>query len=330
MATFTMTKKIALIYMGGTFGCIGEPLSPMPEADFLQRLKRVLPAQHKIDCYSARHIIDSSAATASDWLELIRQIQQLQLAGYEHFVIIHGTDTLSYASAMLSKFLQTSCKVILTGSQYPLLNVQGDNTREFTDAVDNLNTAIDEVAKVQNGVYLAFYHQVFHASTAIKVHTTALDAFRGQKVNQQLPYSPDNPFIVEKAHIEQAKEFNIINWMMQPISIQHLEHNLENLLNAPPHFLILQAYGTGNLAVSEKIIQTFKSLKKKNCLVVLTTQVPLGGIDQRYAISQWIKHAEILISDCQSLADLYAKALKMYLQYPSLEQWYSHWYDQPE
>ncbi|MFI8065462.1 hypothetical protein ACFMKJ_16870, partial [Acinetobacter baumannii] len=23
-------KKIALFYMGGTFGCIGEPLAPMP------------------------------------------------------------------------------------------------------------------------------------------------------------------------------------------------------------------------------------------------------------------------------------------------------------
>ena len=34
-----MMKKIALIYMGGTFGCIGDPLSPMP-AGQLQALLR--------------------------------------------------------------------------------------------------------------------------------------------------------------------------------------------------------------------------------------------------------------------------------------------------
>ncbi len=48
-------------------------------------------------------------------------------------------------------------------------------------------------------------------------------------------------------------------------------------------------------------------------------------MQQRYAISQWLQDSKILISDCQSHADLYAKALKMYLQYDSLAQWYAHW-----
>ncbi len=325
-----MTKKIALIYTGGTFGCVGEPLSPMPESDFIPQLQRVLPNQYKIDCYTAQNIIDSSAATATDWLQLVQQIQQLQLAGYENFVIIHGTDTLSYASAVLSKFLQTSCKVILTGSQYPLLNTSGEDTREFTDAIDNLNTAIDQVSKVENGVYLVFYHQIFHASTVLKVHTTALDAFRGQKIEQPLESGPDDPFIVKTEHLQRASDLNIINWMMLPIAKSQLEHNLKQLINEPPHFLIIQAYGTGNLAINNEIIQIFKQLKERQCQVILATQVPLGGMDQRYAISQWIKEAKILTSDSASLADLYAKILKIYLQYPTSQEWHEHWYDHAE
>ncbi len=36
-------KKIALFYMGGTFGCIGEPLAPMPYDQFLPQLEKVIP-----------------------------------------------------------------------------------------------------------------------------------------------------------------------------------------------------------------------------------------------------------------------------------------------
>ncbi|MDO6645199.1 asparaginase domain-containing protein [Acinetobacter guillouiae] len=324
-----MNKKIALIYMGGTFGCIGEPLAPMPDAEFIPQLKKVLTPQFKIECFKAPSIKDSSACTAIDWLMLIQQIQSLQLQNFQHFVIIHGTDTLSYAAATLSRFLAESCHVVLTGSQYPLLNIQGDNTREFTDALDNLNTALDAVTRLPVGVYLAFYHQVIHARTTLKAHSTALDAFKGLKAEQQI--AVDHSVIqVQLPHIEKAKSLNIVNWMMVPTEILQFEHNLEIFSKHAPHFLIIQAYGVGNLAVNAGIILKIKSLQENGCQIILSTQVPLGGMDQRYAISQWIKDSKILVSDALSQADLYAKIVKIYLQYPSSEQWHDHWYDHPE
>ncbi len=320
-------KKIALIYMGGTFGCVGEPLAPMPEELFFPQLKRILPIHHKIQCFKAPSIIDSSACTAEDWLKLIKQIQSLQQQDYQYFVVIHGTDTLSYASAVLAQFLQQSCHVILTGSQYPLLNIQGDNSREFTDAIDNLNTALDQVVKVPAGVYLAFYHQVFHANTVLKVHTTALDAFRGQKIDQNIEPTNQVAYSVQVSDLEKSKSLNIINMMMLPIEKQQLNQNLKNLLFSPPHFLVIQAYGVGNLAVNQDIIEILKALQQKNCLIILATQVPFGGLDQRYAISHWVKDAKIIVSNAKSQADLYAKILKIYLQYPTSEQWHDHWYE---
>lgn len=320
-------KKIALIYMGGTFGCVGEPLAPMPEELFFPQLKRILPIHHKIECFKASSIIDSSACTAEDWLKLIQQIQSLQQQDYQYFVVIHGTDTLSYASAVLAQFLQQSCHVILTGSQYPLLNIQGDNSREFTDAIDNLNTALDQVVKVPAGVYLAFYHQVFHANTVLKVHTTALDAFRGQKIDQNIEPTNQVAYSVQVSDLEKSKSLNIINMMMLPIEQQQLNQNLKNLLFSPPHFLVIQAYGVGNLAVNQNIIETLKALQQKNCLIILATQVPFGGLDQRYAVSHWVKDAKIIVSNAKSQADLYAKILKIYLQYPTSEQWHDHWYE---
>lgn len=320
-------KKIALIYMGGTFGCVGEPLTPMPAEQFLPQLKKILPLHLKVECMMAPAIQDSSAYTATDWLLLVQQIQHLQLQSYAHFVVIHGTDTLSYAAAVLAHCLGESCHVILTGSQYPLLNQQGDNTREFSDARDNLYLALDQVMQLPVGVYLAFHQQIWHGQTTLKVHSTELDAFRGLAANQSLDHKPRGCVVQEK-HLQRAENFNILSWMIQPIHLAQLLQNLQTLLNHPPCFLVLQAFGTGNLQVNPEVEHGLQQLYERGCLTILSTQVPFGGIDQRYAVSQWLQSAKIIVNDCLSPADLYAKALQMYLQYPTAEQWLEHWHDQ--
>lgn len=115
--------------------------------------------------------------------------------------------------------------------------------------------------------------------------------------------------------------------MMQPVALAQQLQNLKNLLTAPPHFLILQGFGTGNLAVNAELIALFDEFYAQGCVAILSTQVPFGRTDQRYAVAAWTTQAKIIVSDCLGHADLYAKALKMYLQYPSAEARFSHWHD---
>ena len=320
-----MMKTIALIYMGGTFGCIGEPLIPMPEQDFLPLLAKVIPPHLQVECFAAPSIKDSSACTATDWLMLVQQIQQLQLNGFQHFVIIHGTDTLSYAAATLARFLGHSCHAIITGSQYPLLNIEGNDTREFTDAIGNLYLALEQVLVLPSGVYLAFHEQVFHAQSTLKAHTTELDAFVGIKADQSCDTTAD-ALIVHNEQIDQAAQLSVLNLMLQPIAKQQFILQLKNLLLNPPHFLVLQGFGTGNIAVNDEVLALFEQLYQKQCLPIISTQVTFGQLDQRYAVSSWIQSAKVLVNDCHSHADLYAKVLQMYLKYPTHEQWFAHWH----
>ena len=319
-------KKIALIYMGGTFGCIGEPLSPMPAENFIPQLQRILPLHLKIECFVAPSIKDSSACASTDWLQLIQLIQSLQLKNYQRFVVIHGTDTLSYASATLARFLGQSTHVVLTGSQYPLLNLTGTNTREFSDASDNLNFALDAVATSPVGVYLAFHHQLIHAQTALKQHTSELNAFAGLNAEENLSTAQQS-YVVHEQDLQKAQAFNCLSLMVQPVAIEQQITNLKYFQQHPPHVLILQGFGTGNLAVNQEFIDTLYAIQAQGCAIVLTTQVPFGTINQNYAVSEWTQHANIIISDCLGHADLYAKALKMYLQYDSVDQWHAHWHD---
>lgn len=319
-------SKIALIYMGGTFGCVGEPLSPMPEHEFLPRLHTYLPKNLAIECFAAPVIKDSSAYTAVDWLKLTQFIQKLQQDGFQHFVVIHGTDTLSYASAVLAKMLAQSCYVIITGSQFPLLTVDGSTIREQTDARDNLWFALENILNIETGVYLAFHQQLFHGRTALKAHTTELDAFKGIASTQAIAQHQHASKITD-AQVQRAEQLNVLNWMMQPIGLAQLEQNLAHVLNHAPDFLVLQGFGTGNLVTNPAIIEIFQQLKQKNCLPVLNTQVIAGGIDQRYAVSAWVKEADIAVSDCLGHADLYAKLLALYLRYDQASDWLKHWHE---
>lgn len=319
-------NKIALIYMGGTFGCIGEPLAPMPFQTFKPQLERIIPPQFIVSCFEAPSVKDSSACTAQDWLLLIQEIQRLQLEGFHRFVVIHGTDTMSYAAATLARFLGNSCHVVITGSQYPLLNTAGDNTREFTDAIDNLYLALEQVQALNPGTYLAFHHQVFHAQTALKSHTTELDAFSGIDATQECRTS-STATIVHTEEIQRSAALSVVNLMMQPIAMHQLAQQLQNILTTAPHFLVIQGFGTGNLAVNADILAIFQKLREQGCLVILTTQVTFGQIDQRYAISDWVNTAGIVTHTGHGHADLYAKILQLYLKYATAEQWQQHWYD---
>lgn len=322
-----MMKNIALIYMGGTFGCVGDPLAPMAADLFIPKLQQLLTDRPSIQYYCAPVIKDSSACTAADWLQLLQFIQSLQAEQQiRHFVVIHGTDTLSYASAVLAHFMGNSVHLVLTGSQYPLLNPQGTELREFSDAMVNLNFALDAVSQCAAGVYLAFHHQLLHAQTALKQHTTELNAFTGLKAHIAIRGNLHR-YQLKTEDIVKAQGFNCMSIMIQPIELMQQLLNLKNLLADPPHFLFLQGFGTGNLAVNPAIVSCIDQLYAKGCISVLSTQVPFGATDQRYAIAEWVSQCKILLNDSYGHADLYAKALKMYLQYDTVEQWHAHWYD---
>ena len=75
--------------------------------------------------------IDSTNMRPADWLRIAEVIRE-NYDAHDGFVILHGTDTMSYTAAALSYLIQDSPKpIVLTGSQQPMGN-------PFTDAKINL------------------------------------------------------------------------------------------------------------------------------------------------------------------------------------------------
>ncbi len=172
--------RVYVLYTGGTIGSTGSPLVPMPGPDFIQ-LACSMPGLtnfHVAD-YDGLHYtidyfdtpLDSSSMTPLDWIAIAQRILS-NYSEYDGFVILHGTDTMSWTAAALSFLLEGLSKpVILTGSQIPL-------TQSLNDALRNLVASIvlagtTDVAEV----CLFFDTLLMRGNRAVKADASELQAF---------------------------------------------------------------------------------------------------------------------------------------------------------
>ena len=97
--------------------------------DFASLLEKI-PELNLLDCsidnISFETPIDSSNINPSHWIEIARIIEQ-KYTMYDGFVVLHGSDTMSYSASALSFMLENLSKpVIFTGSQLPIGDLRTD------------------------------------------------------------------------------------------------------------------------------------------------------------------------------------------------------------
>ena len=91
--------------------------------DFNELLSRI-PELHLLDCQietiSFDIPIDSSNMNISNWQKMAKIIEE-NYSKFDGFVVLHGSDTMSYSASALSFMLEDLAKpVIFTGSQLPI------------------------------------------------------------------------------------------------------------------------------------------------------------------------------------------------------------------
>ncbi|XOZ34804.1 type I asparaginase [Halomonadaceae bacterium KBTZ08] len=164
-----------VLYTGGTIGMVSSNGAYVPGADFSTRLARQLGESRnelpRFDAVELSQLIDSANLTPANWTTIARTL----VANWDHydgFVVLHGTDTMSYTASALSYMLQGCNKpVILTGSQIPL-------GRPRTDAMDNIisSLALASLPEISE-VCLYFRGNLLRGNRSRKLKTSELDAF---------------------------------------------------------------------------------------------------------------------------------------------------------
>lgn len=92
--------------------------------------------------------------------------------GDRRFVLITGTDTLSYLGAFLAEaFAGSDICIVVTGSMRPLLDsevIHSYDIDDHSDAWDNLSDSLKLAAAGESGVKIAFGGESWPAQTVQK------------------------------------------------------------------------------------------------------------------------------------------------------------------
>lgn len=173
----TTQPNILLIYTGGTIGMIKDPeTGALKSFDFNNLLKNI-PELKLLDCtietISFEDPIDSSNMNPKYWVQ-IAEIIERNYNDFDGFVVLHGSDTMSYSASALSFMFENLAKpIIFTGSQLPIGDLR-------TDAKENLITSI-HMASLQKGgkpvikeVGLYFEYKLYRGNRTTKINAEHL------------------------------------------------------------------------------------------------------------------------------------------------------------
>ena len=253
---------ILIVYTGGTIGMRRNENGILVPFDF-NSIEQEFPAVRTLNVDISVHkmeAIDSSNVTPERWSELAHIIAD-NYEQYDGFVVLHGTDTMSYTASALSFMLENLAKpVIFTGSQIPMGILR-------TDGRENLITAIELAAATNDigeplvpEVALYFQNCLFRANRTSKHSAEALSAFESRnlpplaEVGVNIVY---NHSVINKPHSnEPLRVSDRLNDKVVIIKLfPGLSHkSFESMLSVEGmQGVVLETYGTGNAPTAEYI-----------------------------------------------------------------------------
>jgi L-asparaginase len=292
--------NILLIYTGGTIGMIKDSNTGVLKSFDFNNLLKYIPELNLLSCnistISFEEPIDSSNMNPKYWVQIIDVIEK-NYDIYDGFVVLHGSDTMSYTASALSFMLENLAKpVILTGSQLPIGDLR-------TDAKENLITSI-QMASLQKHnkpviqeVGLYFEYKLYRGNRTTKINAAHFQAFESLnypvlaqsgvhlKVNHEFLFKPN-----KRKSLITHKNFdtNIALIKLFPGLSKSI---LECMTNNPSlKGVILETYGSGNATTEQWFVDILKQLIKKGIQIINVTQCSGGSVSQgQYETSQQLK-----------------------------------------
>lgn len=239
-----------------------------------------------IDAITFESPIDSSDMEPHYWVKIAKMISD-NYDSYDGFVVLHGTDTMSYTASALSFMLENLGKpVIVTGSQLPIGKLR-------TDGKENLLTSI-EIAAARNAqgepmvpeVCIFFQSDLMRGNRTTKINAEGFNAFRSYnfpplaKAGIHIKYEthlirrpdPNKPF---KAHY--LLDNNVVFLTLFPGIREEIADLVSQVKGLKA--VILKTYGAGNAPQRPWLVSRLKRMTEKGMIVVNITQCSKGRVE---------------------------------------------------
>lgn len=270
-----------------------------------KKLQKKIPELHQLDCridtVSFEKPIDSSNMNPAHWVTIAHTIEE-HYDTHDGFVVLHGSDTMSYTASAMSYMLENLAKpIIFTGSQLPIGDLR-------TDAKENLITAIQLAALYEKGkpvireVGLYFEYHLYRANRTTKINAEHFEAFQSLnypplaasgvhlKIHKEYLFAPKRKrkFVVHKTLDTRVAILKLFPGLSKDL--------LKSVLATPDlKAIILETYGAGNAPTEEWLVQHLKIARQKGIHIVNVTQCSGGSvIPGQYETSAHLKKLQII------------------------------------
>lgn len=278
--------NILIIYTGGTIGMVNDAktgtLIPFDFEQIKENVPELARLDYQLSVHSFDPILDSSNMNPKIWAELAELINE-KYHQFDGFVILHGSDTMSYTAAALSFMLQNLAKpVVLTGSQLPIGEIR-------TDAKENLITALEIAATKKDGkamvpeVSVYFDYQLFRGNRSIKNDSEKFEAFFSPNypvlaeagVNLDFFSNYILPIPTEEFRIHTSFNSNIGVLKMYPGIIENV---VSAITKSNVDAIILEAFGSGNTTTEDWFINCLQEAIADGKIIVDISQCKGGSV----------------------------------------------------
>lgn len=307
--THDMTQKsaILLIYTGGTIGMKQDmkdlTLKPFDFSQILDEVPEIRKFAFKIDTYSFEPPIDSSDVEPSLWQDLARLIKE-KYEDYDGFIILHGTDTMSYSASALSFMLDGLTKpVIFTGSQLPIGVPRTDGKENLISAVEIASAKDEEGHPAVPEVCVCFDSLLMRGNRSTKVNSEVFRAFQSPnfpplaeaginiRYNNEYIRKPNDWYQSLTINTDLDTRVSILK--IHPGITPEVVRNI--LCGKDTRAIIMETYGSGNAPTRDWFLDIVKESSAMNKIIVNVTQCLAGTVNMNiYANGKALERAGVI------------------------------------
>ncbi|WZN63735.1 L-asparaginase [Chloropicon roscoffensis] len=235
--------------------------------------------------------MDSCRLGPKQWIQLAKLLDR-ERRNYDAFLIVHGTDTMSFTAAALSLMLKGFKKpIVLTGSQLPLAMPRSDARQNLIDSITCATAAcltnpLSRYPVHFEEVAICFGGKLMRGNRTRKVHSSVYRAF-------------DSPMYPNLAELGVEVDWNHSNLLEAGADVYQPRFKLNtNVIRVPicpgvdprkaygdlhgrgVRGIVLEAFGVGNMPDnnSHGWLPWLKQQRKKGLLVYLCSQCSAGNL----------------------------------------------------
>lgn len=299
-------KSVLLVLTGGTIAMTQDPATGALRPTGIEEVKRYMPELFQdnilVDFYSFNPLVDSSNITPPVWGKLATIIYE-NYNLYDGFVVLHGTDTMSYSASALSFMLRNLGKpVVFTGSQLPMGLIRSDARENLLTAIEIAVEQDEEGQALVPEVSIFFGDRLYRGNRTTKKNAEYFSAFKSYNYE---PLALAGVHIRYNTHLihypDPLKPLRLWTTFDKNVAILKIfpgisRQVVEAVLNIPDlRAIVLETFGAGNAPSEPWLYEVLKNAIAKGLIVVNKTQCSAGSVEMgRYETSLNLLEAGVI------------------------------------